>query len=104
MEMVLLGEPIGAWDALQARLVNRVVPDELVLTAAIRLAEAIAMKSLDATIAAKAAVLSSFDLPIGAGLNAERAAFVALFDTGDAQEGMTAFLEKRKPQFGRTRS
>jgi enoyl-CoA hydratase len=103
MEMILLGEPIGAWEALEAGLVNRVVPDELVLTAAIRLATAIAQKSLDATIAAKSAVLASLDLPIEAGLNAERAAFDALFDSADAQEGMAAFLEKRKPQFGSTR-
>jgi enoyl-CoA hydratase len=102
MEMVLLGEPLDAWQALGAGLVNRVVPDKLVLTSAMRLATNIAAKSLEATTAAKSAVLSSFDLPTEAGLNAERAAFDALFDTADAQEGMTAFLEKRKPHFGRT--
>lgn len=104
MEMILLGEPVSAWDALELGLINRVVPDELVLSMALRLARQIAAKSLDATIAAKAAVLSAFDLPISSGLNAERAAFNALFDTPDAREGMTAFLEKRKPEFGRTSS
>jgi enoyl-CoA hydratase len=104
MEMVLLGEPVSAWDALELGLINRVVPDELALTAALRMARQIAAKSLDATIAAKAAVRSSFDLPISAGLNAERATFNALFDTADAREGMTAFLEKRKSVFGRTPS
>jgi enoyl-CoA hydratase len=100
MEVVLLGEPVSAWDALELGLINRVVPDELALTAALRMARQIAANSLDATIAAKAAVRSSFDLPISAGLNAERAAFNALFDTADAREGMNAFLEKRKPSFG----
>jgi enoyl-CoA hydratase/carnithine racemase len=38
---------------------------------------------------------------MAAGLNAERAEFNALFDTADAHEGMTAFLDKRKPVFGR---
>jgi enoyl-CoA hydratase len=104
METVLLGEPIAAWDALDAGLVNRVVPDELVLPAALRLAQQIGAKSLDATIAAKAAVLASFDLSIEQGLIFERAAFNALFDTADAKEGMTAFLEKRKPVFGRSDS
>lgn len=101
MEMVLLGETMSAWEAWEAGLVNRVVPDELVLTSALRLAEAVALKSLPAVIAAKAAVLRAFDLPLEPGLIAERASFNALFDTADAHEGMTAFLEKRKPVFGR---
>jgi enoyl-CoA hydratase len=104
MEMVLLGEPIAAWDALELGLVNRVVPDELVLSRALRLAAQIATKSLDATISAKSAVLTAFDLPIPTGLNAERAAFNALFDTAGAHEGMAAFLEKRKPDFRSNRS
>lgn len=104
MEVVLLGEPISAWDALSAGLVNRVVPDELVLTAALRMAEAIAHRSLEASVSAKAAVLAAFDQPMEDGLNLERAGFNALFDTADAQEGMTAFLEKRKPVFGRSQT
>ena len=100
MEIVLLGEPIAAWEALDCGLINRVVPDELVLTAALRLAQQVAAKSLVATISAKAAIQASFDLPMEQGLTQERAGFNALFDTPDAQEGMTAFLEKRKPVFG----
>ena len=98
------GEPISAWDALAMGLVNRVVPDELVLVSALRLAQKIADRSVEPVIAAKGAVLASFDLAIEDGLNAERASFDALFDTPDAQEGMRAFLEKRKPVFGGSRS
>jgi enoyl-CoA hydratase len=101
IEMILLGEPITAWDAFDMGLINRVVPDELVLGSAIRVAEQIAEKSLEAVMAAKAAVLASFGLTIEEGLNQERAGFNGLFDTRDAQEGMTAFLEKRRPVFGR---
>jgi enoyl-CoA hydratase len=104
MEIVLLGEPIPSWDALDLGLVNRVVPDELVLTSALRLAQQVSARSLDAITAAKAAVLASFDLPVEQGLNRERSEFNALFDTADAKEGMTAFLEKRKPVFGRSSS
>lgn len=104
MELVLLGEPVSAWDALAAGLINRVVPDELTLTTALRLTEQVASKSLDATIAAKSAVLASFDLPMEQGLDLERARFNQLFDTPDAKEGMSAFLQKRKPEFGGPRS
>jgi len=101
MEIVILGEPISSWDALDLGLANRVVPDELALTAALRLAQQVAAKSIAATTSAKAAVVASFDLPIEQGLIRERAGFNALFDTPDAQEGIAAFLEKRKPVFGR---
>ncbi len=104
MELVLLGEPVSAWDVLAAGMINRVVPDELTVTASLRLAQQVASKSLDATIAAKSAVLASFDLPMDQGLDLERARFNELFDTPDAKEGMSAFLQKRKPVFGGTRS
>ncbi|MCA9858630.1 MAG: enoyl-CoA hydratase/isomerase family protein [Thermomicrobiales bacterium] len=104
MEMVLVGEPIAAREALDLGLINQVVPDDLVLTSADRVATRIAEKSLDATIAAKSAVLDAFDLPVVDGLDAERARFNALFDTPDTQEGLRAFLEKRPAQFGRNRS
>ena len=100
MEIVLLGEPIAAWDAQELGLINRVVPDELVLTAALRLAGQLAAKSLPAIISAKTATLAAFELPLTAGLNAERTGFNALFDTAETQEGLSAFLEKRKPVFG----
>jgi len=103
MELALLGEPISAWAALDLGLVNRVVPDELVLSEALRLARRIAANSIDAAISIKASILAAFDLPLEAGLNVERARFDALFDTADAQEGMAAFLEKRTPRFGRAR-
>lgn len=104
MELVLLGQPISAWDAMTLGLVNRVVPDELVLRSALGMATEVAAKSLSAIVAAKASVLAAFDLPLAAGLNSERARFDALFDTVDTQEGLSAFLEKRKPAFGTVRS
>lgn len=102
MEIALLGDPITAWEALDAGLLNRVVPDELVLTSAFRMAQQVAARSLPATISIKAAVLAAYDLPIADGLDVERVAFNNLFDTPEAQEGISAFLEKRKPAFGRS--
>lgn len=104
MEIALLGESINAWDALELGLVNRVVPDELVLTTAVRIAHQVADKPLDATRSIKAATLAAFDLPMETGLDEERARFNSLFDTPDTQEGLAAFLEKRKPVFGSSRA
>ena len=47
--------------------------------------------------AAKRSVLAAADLPLTAGLRAERAAFFDLFATEDQREGMRAFMEKRPP-------
>jgi enoyl-CoA hydratase len=102
MEMVLLGEPVSARDALAAGLINRVVPDEMTLVEAIRLAEKIAEKPLLATQKAKQAVLASFDTPLEVGLDFERNSFNQLFGVDDAREGMRAFLERRQPGFSGT--
>jgi enoyl-CoA hydratase len=99
MEMVLTGETVTAHEALAAGLVNRVVPNELVLIEAVRLAAAIASKPRVAVRSAKAAVLRSFELSLDMGLEAEREAFVRLFETQDAHDGMKAFLERWNPRF-----
>ncbi len=100
MEMVLLGEPISAWDALEAGLVNRVVPDELTLTAALRLAQRVAAKSLDAAIAAKSAVLASFDLPMEEGLDLERDALQRPVRHRGCERGNVRLSGKAQTGFG----
>ena len=49
--------------------------------------------------AAKASVLNAEELPLSDSLAKERALFYELFDTNDQTEGMTAFAEKRRPNF-----
>jgi len=99
MEVVLAGRLLTAQEALSFGLVNRVVPVEAVMLEAQRLAKEIASKSPLAVRMVKEAVLRSFDTTIEGGLEFERRNFYLLFASEDKREGMSAFLEKRKPQF-----
>lgn len=99
MEMVLTGNFISAQEAKEAGLINKVVPVELYLDEAIKLAQKVAEKSPIAVQLAKESVLKSFDTGLQEGLFFERKNFYMLFATEDQKEGMNAFVEKRKPEF-----
>jgi enoyl-CoA hydratase len=99
MEMVLTGRFISAEEAKAAGLINKVVPVELYLEEAIKLAAACADKSPIAVQLAKESVLISFDSQLQEGLYFERKNFYLLFATEDQKEGMAAFVEKRKANF-----
>ncbi|MBW8684931.1 enoyl-CoA hydratase-related protein [Chitinophaga rhizophila] len=99
MEMVLTGRFITADEAAQAGLINRVVPVELYLEEAIRLASTIASLSPLAVKMAKESVLKAFDSSLEEGLHFERKNFYLLFSSEDQKEGMQAFVDKRTPVF-----
>lgn len=99
MEMVLTGKFITAEEALQAGLINKIVPVELYLTEAFRLAAEIAQLSPLAVKMAKESVLKAFDSTLEEGLHFERKNFYLLFASEDQKEGMQAFMEKRAPVF-----
>jgi enoyl-CoA hydratase len=99
MEMILTGRQITADEALKAGLVNKVVPIEFYLEEAQRMARDIADKPPIAVRLAKEAILKSFDTTIEMGLEYERKNFYLLFATEDMREGMSAFIEKRKPEW-----
>lgn len=97
MKMVLAGEFISAREALAAGLVAEVAADDACLARAHELARKIAGKAPLAVRLAKDAVLQSFEAPLAAGMVLERRNFVVLAGTDDRNEGVRAFLEKRKP-------
>jgi enoyl-CoA hydratase len=99
MEMVLNNRTLTADEALHFGIVNRVLPVEEYLEAALKLAAEIAARAPLAIKAGKQAVNRSFETPLSEGLDEERQAFYDLFDTQDQKEGMQAFLEKRDPEW-----
>lgn len=99
MEMVLTGNFISAEKALQAGLINKIVPVELYLEEAMNLASQIADKSPVAVQLAKEAVLKTYESSLTEGLYYERKNFYLCFASEDQTEGVNAFIEKRKPEF-----
>ncbi|ARS34022.1 enoyl-CoA hydratase-related protein [Pontibacter actiniarum] len=99
MEMVLTGRFISADEAEKHGLINRVVPVELYLEEAFKLAGEIARMSPVAAKLAKEAVNRSFETHLDEGLHFERKNFYLCFASEDQTEGMNAFVEKRKPEF-----
>ena len=99
MDMILTGRMISAREALGFGLVARVVAKEAWLDEAKRVAHEIAAKGPIAVRLAKEAVDKAFEAPLAVGVEFERRAFYLARASEDATEGLTAFLEKRPPEF-----
>ena len=97
MEVVLNNRTLNAQEAAQYGLVNRVVPVELYLEEALKLANELAARAPIAIRLAKEAVNQAFESSLSEGIAAERRNFYFLFATEDQKEGMQAFLDKREP-------
>jgi len=96
-EMIYTGDAIDATTAERIGLVNRVVPADRLLEETKALARKILEKSPAAIALAKACLRSALEMPLAAGLDFETAAFGVVGSTQDKEEGMRAFIEKRKP-------
>ncbi len=99
MEMVLNNRHLTAEEALHFGLVNKVVPVEEFVDAAVKLAAQIAERAPLAVRLGKEAVNRAFETHLRDGIAEERRAFYLLFSTDDQKEGMQAFQEKRKPDW-----
>ena len=99
MDVILSGRRLSADEALAAGLVSRVVVKEAWLGEAKRVARDIADKGPVATRLAKESVNRAYETTLTAGLEGERRALYLAFASADAREGLTAFGEKRKPEF-----
>lgn len=99
LEMALLGEKLAADDAKDAGLVARVVEDGELLTTATALAERLAAKPTVALGLIRAQVKAALTSTLSETLSVEAAHQRVAGKTEDFREGVTAFLEKRKPDF-----
>jgi enoyl-CoA hydratase/carnithine racemase len=99
MELVLTGKRIGAREAFELGLVNRVAPGFEWFDTAVELAQLVASRPPLAVRLGKQAVLSADETPLSAGLENERRLYELAMATEDRVEGMTAFIEKRRPEF-----
>jgi enoyl-CoA hydratase len=97
MPLLLSGDPIDADAALAAGLVSQVVDGGELRAAALSLGERLAAKAPLAVAATKRAVHEGMSLPLAEALEVERREFARLFESADAREGVSAFLEKRQP-------
>ncbi len=101
LEIVALDPPIPARQALEWGLATKVVGDGAAVDEAVALAERIAAGSLHSYGLSKRLLGDAFDTPLEAQLEREREALAACGAHADGQEGLRAFVEKRKPAFSR---
>ena len=99
MELVLTGRRVSAEEALGMGFVNRVVPDGRWLDEALSLAATVAAHPPLAVRLAKRAILAADEAPLAAGISLERRLYEQTMATEDRVEGMTAFLERRDPEW-----
>jgi len=98
-ELIYTGQMIGAQEAKELGIVNKVFPAGALLAEAQKAASTIASKGAWTLRLAKSAIESGYDLDIKSGCQIEGDSFGLCFSHPDQKEGMTAFLEKRKPAF-----
>jgi len=96
LEMNLTGDAISAEDAYESGLVNRVVPDHELFDSALAWARKL---STQAPLAAEQIKQVSNHADLDQGIEAEKAGFGKVFLSEDAKEGISAFVQKRKPNF-----
>jgi enoyl-CoA hydratase len=98
LELIMTGRAVEAEEAARIGLVNRLIDGEPV-QAGIAFARDFTSHSLPVLGFAREAVSRALDTPLDEGLKIEADLSTLAFQTEDSVEGMTAFIEKRKPQF-----
>ena len=99
MEMVLTGRMMDAEEAERSGLVSRVVPVDDLVDEAVATAAKIAKLSRPVVMIAKESVNRAYETTLAEGVRFERRLFHSCFAIEDKAEGMSAFVEKREPQF-----
>ncbi len=99
MDLCLTGRMMDAAEAERCNLVSRVFPAADMVAETLKLAAKIAGQSRTASMMVKKAVNVAYETTLHEGVRTERSLFLSLFGTPDQQEGMAAFVEKRKPAY-----
>jgi enoyl-CoA hydratase/carnithine racemase len=99
LEMILTGLKLDALEAGKIGIVNRIVPHDELMPSALKMAEDLSAKGPIALRYAKEAVMKGKDMTLEQGLRLEADLYFLLHTTRDRQEGITAFREKRRPEF-----
>jgi len=99
MEMCLTGRMMDAEEAERSGLVSRIVPAADLLEDALKTARGIAGMSIPVAMMVKESVNRAYETTLAEGVRFERRVFHAVFATADQKEGMSAFVDKRKPDF-----
>ena len=98
-ELLLSGDIIDAYEALRVGLVNHVYPPDMLMEAALAMAQRIAGQAPKAVQLTKRAIQTGSNMDLDSALAYEAELFGLVASTEDQKEGCRAFLEKRKPDF-----
>ena len=99
MDLCLTGRMMDAKEAERCGLVSRVVASDMLIETATEAADKIASQSRFASMMTKETLNVAFETTLSQGLQYERRLFQSMFTTHDQKEGMSAFIDKRKPHF-----
>ena len=99
-DLTYTGRQVEADEAKALRLVERILPADQVLEAAVEDARLLARGPRQAIAAAKEAIRGAVETPGPTGISREKELIIELFGSADQREGMRAFIEKRPPDFG----
>jgi enoyl-CoA hydratase len=98
-ELLMTGDTITAEEAYRIGFVNRVVPKDKLMEESMALAQKLAAKPKVALNLIKSAVDQGMNADLSSGLMLEMQAFILAFTSEDGREGISAFVEKRKPSY-----
>ena len=99
MEMCLTGRLMDAVEAERSGLISRIIPAADLMTEALKVARVIAGMSLPVAMQTKESVNRSYETSLAEGIRFERRVFQSQFGLPHQKEGMSAFIEKRPPDF-----